>query len=503
MKKRIITFIILGAIIILIILIGSLKKSYAYGISKKISGTSGQYTLNYIDIESNSIIPFNDAAKYFGVPKYEYMNKDNKTIYFYQGKEISEAEYKKGSSIEAADNRANMYGKSAYRVHNTNEFKHALDDIYTNFKIGEFHIEFSHYEDIDLEEIHKYYKTHYGVLNYNQNYYTYQIKGPLEPARFGLEMNIIKQDEELVINSKNIRISGNERMVLEEFTNGLLPFLNQGKSDYDKILAAYTYLYNTASYITDNGFVDDLISSNTSAYDALINQRTTCIGYSIAFSYLMDKLGVESYIVDNITEVNPTSKTFSSVHTWNIVKLNDVFYKIDLTGNVFLGRVSKNELYDNTKNLASSSYNGNRNINIDYQSINAIRENAKQISTTTTTKVKGTSTTKTYSYELPYNPGHGTTYPNEEYKTTTETTYIITTDKEGNTIEIPITTEHNETTKTTISPIVPNKKKKFNFNIVLIPLLVILLILLAILRLKSLPKSKSEKWFTFLFWVKI
>lgn len=500
MKKINIVMIVLALFCLIASAIVVVDKSYSYGLTTSISGAKGSRVINYYDAGTDSKITFQDAYNYYGVKKYDYSIQNNETIYFYQGKEISQSEYTKGHAEEEADERAYLYGSNAYRVHNTEEFKKAFDDVFNNLKIGEIYIEFSPYENINFTEIKNYYDANYGVSNINQNYYPYKVKGPQEPDRFGFDVNTIKSNGELVLNTKNIRITGNERKVLEDFTNKLLPYLKANGTDYEKIYATYTYIKNTATYEVDNGFIDNLLASNTSAYDALINHRTTCIGYSITFSYLMDKLGVESYIVDNITVSDIENHTFSSTHTWNIVKLNNVFYKVDLTGSAFLTTVSPNELYNNDLPIAQSKYSSNQTVNIDYQTINHLLDESKAIKTTTTKRIDPTTTSKTYPYEMP-NQGSKTTKsnqkePGEPTKEPTTEKILTTTDNEGNSWIISTDEAGNTHTITTnkleekpgTSKLVSNEPKKFNLNFVLFPLLFITIAFLIIYKLKYRKK---------------
>ncbi len=319
-----------------------------------------------------------------------------------------------------------------------------------------------------------------------------------EPNRFGINLNNAINNGELVLTTTNIRLSGNERVVVEDFVNKLLPYIQGNGSDYEKILATYTYIIKTTSYIVDNGFTNDLLASNTSVYDALISRKTTCIGYSIAFSYIMDKLGIESYIVDQITEADEATGSFASVHTYNVVKLNNQFYKIDLTGNIFLGGLSNTELYDNNLNISTTKYNGTMNINIDFAIIDNILNSSKNIKTTTTRKAEATTTTKTYSYSIPNGKISTTTKKANSNNSTADikTSIVTTKDSEGNIVTMPVEIDNNGEIITKESgeyqevTNVPNdkdnkKKKTFNYNFILFPLLFIGIITLILLKLKD------------------
>ena len=64
------------------------------------------------------------------------------------------------------------------------------------------------------------------------------------------------------------------------------------------------------------------------AYGALINRLAVCDGFSAAFALLAQKLGFECMIVSGKSTC--TSSSFSE-HAWNIIKIDDKYYHIDIT----------------------------------------------------------------------------------------------------------------------------------------------------------------------------
>lgn len=496
-----------------------INESYSYGLMLKISGTKGNRTLSYYDADSGTPISIDTAIKYYGATAYMMMYQDG-TVYFYRGKEITKSEYDIGYQGEQADIRARNYGEAAYRVKDTEDVKEAFDDIYGNLRIGKFYLEFSPYEyenTIDWDEVEDYYMTNYGLKDVNQNYYNYSLKGDFEPDRFGSNNKPNSISGEMEINSTNIRITSNEYKVVDDFLNKLIPLMQGDGSDYQKILAAYTYITNTTTYLTDDGFVNDLLASNTSVYDVFINRKSVCIGYSIAFSYLMDKMGIDSYIVDNITKIDQANETFTSVHTYNIVKLEGKFYKIDLTGNIFLSGISSGELSSNNLSLSSSSYNTSNKIktySFNYNTITSYLNASKSIKTTTTTTAKKT-TTKMVTTSFKTTKGNNTTddsgmiyiptsnqngQNNPQEQTTTNNSGENTTNtssNESNNGETNTTSETNNSNgegETTLPLEEENKneqessKEPFNLNIVfgfLFVLVIVLYIIYRILRGKK------------------
>lgn len=59
------------------------------------------------------------------------------------------------------------------------------------------------------------------------------------------------------------------------------------------------------------------------AYGALVNGRAVCDGYTQAFQYLLQRVGIQSFMV--------TGAGKGSNHAWNIVRIDGMYYNVDLT----------------------------------------------------------------------------------------------------------------------------------------------------------------------------
>ncbi|WP_026497898.1 transglutaminase domain-containing protein [Butyrivibrio sp. WCD2001] len=59
-----------------------------------------------------------------------------------------------------------------------------------------------------------------------------------------------------------------------------------------------------------------------SAYSAIVGNDTVCAGYAKAFQYLMQRLGVPTYLCAGYA---------GQMHAWNIIKLGDNYYNVDVT----------------------------------------------------------------------------------------------------------------------------------------------------------------------------
>ena len=91
-------------------------------------------------------------------------------------------------------------------------------------------------------------------------------------------------------------------------------------TDYEKVLVVHDFIINTTTYQTNSEL-------NQTAYSALINGSTVCAGYAKSFKYIMDALDIECILLSGLggEKANPES------HMWNYVKLNSIWYCIDLT----------------------------------------------------------------------------------------------------------------------------------------------------------------------------
>ena len=408
----------------------SMNKSYSLGIKLEVTGEKGSRVLNYYDYLTGYKFSIDTLVEYYDYSEYMEVTTGNEEVYFYRGNEIDKNTYTRGLASETADRKALEYGSNGSRVKTTEDVINNLKDIFNNQRIGEFMFTFSPYDNIDWNNVKDYWTNAYGVAYPRKNYYTYSQKGNQEVDRWGLDMSQVSQGE-LTINANNIRITKDELEVTDNFANKLISEV-KNKSDYDKIAYVYKYIITKTNYFVDDGYNNSLASTG-SAYDALIKRESACIGFSIAFSYLMDKLNIESYIVDNISKIDIANRYIESVHTWNIVKLDNKFYKIDTTGRVFLGAISQSELSDNLLNISNSKYSRDDLPNINFSMIDNYLNEAKSLKTTTTrTPILFPTKKTTKEFKIP----NSQTKTNKTTNTTkTETNKTITSN-----IRIVITT---------------------------------------------------------------
>jgi hypothetical protein len=90
-------------------------------------------------------------------------------------------------------------------------------------------------------------------------------------------------------------------------------------TDLQKVLTLHDYFCNIARYPSDAQSNDK--ESYHSAYGIFYDGDTVCAGYTLAFSTVLKRLGIESeYVVSE-----------SMQHAWNAVKIDGNWYNVDLT----------------------------------------------------------------------------------------------------------------------------------------------------------------------------
>lgn len=99
-------------------------------------------------------------------------------------------------------------------------------------------------------------------------------------------------------------------------------------NDLEKIIYTNNYLCRNCEYATN------IVDSSHTLKGALVDKLPVCDGYSKAFKYLLKQVGVEAELA--------TSDPM--VHAWNLVKIDNDYYHVDVTWNdtkeIGVGRIS-------------------------------------------------------------------------------------------------------------------------------------------------------------------
>lgn len=329
----------------------------------------------YLLVSDNGVeYSYTEAVSLFGIDKYMMYYVGDETLYFYNGSQISENEYLIGSSEEEANALCEEYADYCIRVTNTDEIINALMEIRNKRESEVYHLVYSSYDynnNIDINYVNYYISENY-ITDINKNMYKYE-----EYAYYGIMRSMPYFNEnEIKVDFFDVKITLEEEYVLNDFLEYFLPLL-EDKSDYEKILGSYIYLSNSSTYIADEDGYDNLLDAKLSAYDVLLKKEHVCIGMATTFQLLMEKLGIESYIVD---DVYVSEDVVGSVHTYNVVKFNDKWYIVDVASNSLDGFLINADGYDDTyyygtvisdTNYLESNTTATKEFTFDYDAINA------------------------------------------------------------------------------------------------------------------------------------
>ncbi len=191
-----------------------------------------------------------------------------------------------------------------------------------------------YYSFLSVEEKALYRQLYTNVLEYNEvikpsvRVKTNQLKIVIEslyndhPELFYLDTNYLyKYDNynnciEITLKYNDLinNIDYNKRVFnkyLDKIVNKALEY----KTDYEREKYVYNYLINNVSYNTKS-------SLNQSSYSAIVLGKSVCAGYARAFQLIMQKLNIPTYYVLGYAKED---------HAWNIVKLGNEYYNVDLT----------------------------------------------------------------------------------------------------------------------------------------------------------------------------
>ena len=98
-------------------------------------------------------------------------------------------------------------------------------------------------------------------------------------------------------------------------------YIKSGMTDYQKALVMHDWLAYRTAYAYDRLQENANTKDDFNAYGALVIQEAVCQGYAEAYSILMQRCGIECYVV--------TSAALN--HAWNVVKIGGQYYNVDVT----------------------------------------------------------------------------------------------------------------------------------------------------------------------------
>lgn len=109
---------------------------------------------------------------------------------------------------------------------------------------------------------------------------------------------------------------------LKQKCQQILSAMPQGADEFKKELFIHDYIVNNCTYDFE------VAESSSTPYSCLVESFSACEGYSKAVKLLCEMAGIECYTVSG-DAVNYNGETEG--HMWNIVKIDDEYYHLDVT----------------------------------------------------------------------------------------------------------------------------------------------------------------------------
>ncbi len=141
--------------------------------------------------------------------------------------------------------------------------------------------------------------------------------------------------------------------LFENAAEEILTEAEKQKSVHDKELYIHDTLVEQISYSAS-------ASMNQSAYSAMVLGKTVCAGYARAYQYLLQQLGIPCYYCTGYAGEN---------HAWNIVKLEDAYYNVDVT---WADTKPQNYLYFNGADVNYASDHIRKDLSVKLPACNGI-----------------------------------------------------------------------------------------------------------------------------------
>lgn len=113
----------------------------------------------------------------------------------------------------------------------------------------------------------------------------------------------------------------------DEKINTIVSTADSKPSDFEKIVYVHDYILENCYYDDEIIKSDDYNTTAINAYGCLMDGKTICSGYTLAFDAIMKRLGFECGVEFN----NYSNFSILTGHVWNYCKIEDDYYYFDLT----------------------------------------------------------------------------------------------------------------------------------------------------------------------------
>lgn len=196
---------------------------------------------------------------------------------------------------------------------------------------------FYYYDNLSQEEQIAYLSMYYGYIEYDDS-----IVIELQEEDLGDVITAVLYDnpdvfwvdyeydytvyDDSVSYSPRYRLTENEVNTMQDSVNDkideIMTELNRLDTDYEKELYIHDYIIENTVYD-----ISTLYNLGDTVHSVLVSGKSICEGYSRTVQILLDKLGIENYLVVGETENNGKMES----HMWNIVNIDGNNYHLDVT----------------------------------------------------------------------------------------------------------------------------------------------------------------------------
>lgn len=126
--------------------------------------------------------------------------------------------------------------------------------------------------------------------------------------------NILKLEFSAIISMSESEIQAAQTSI-DSFKKGFAFHISDTMTDYEKAVAAYTYIIDNTEYVLDSPHNQDIYS--------IVLGQSVCQGYALMFKHLCDEMNIPCILV--------TGKDKDEPHAWDMVYLDNAWCYVDPT----------------------------------------------------------------------------------------------------------------------------------------------------------------------------
>ena len=196
---------------------------------------------------------------------------------------------------------------------------------------------FYYYDNLSQDEKTAYLTLYYGFVEYDDSIRMEVQEEDLKDVFTAVlydnpDMFWVDYEYDYMVYSDSVAFSPKYRLTEDEVKtmqdsvndkiDEIMTEVNKLDSDYEKELYIHDYIIENTEYD-----ISTLEKMGDTVYSVLVSGKSICEGYARTVQILLDKLGIENYLVTGDTE----SDGEILPHMWNIVNIDGDNYHLDVT----------------------------------------------------------------------------------------------------------------------------------------------------------------------------